>query len=267
MHGANKFISADLGAGSSAPFRKVSQKDLSLFQDTLIQGKNLTTKSLTPFERQLILRGSNALLMTGASLAENPNQDLSDIVTTLTVGLSFPVGKSPKEFKFREYIPPTPPEKDQLQLAPASRIPIGLTPTPLFGDKNLPIMENQRGVPPVIYPSSESPNVSKYGESFDPFTYVGETEKGFQAKGQGVTLHLDLDTAALNLAELKRAYDDGSYVKKGAPMSENLARQKSVQNAITNLEQLIPIEVQEFFEKNEEVIRAALKTNGEASLT
>lgn len=265
-HGLGQFIAADEGLGNIAPFKKISKQNLSIFQDSLIKGKSVSIEQLTPLERQLLLRGTNALTMTGASLIENPHQHLSDVITTLTVGLSLPVGKGPrKAFLPEDYIQSSPPPKEITRIAgEAPRILVPITKAPIYGENKLPILESQRGILPVIYPSSESPNVGKYKEAFDPNQFVGETEKGFQARGQGQSVYLDLDTAALSLIDLRRAWQDGTINNKNLPLAENLARQKAVQNAIDHLEKVVPKEAQEFFEKNEEIIRSSLKTNQEA---
>lgn len=263
-----QFGEIDQGAGNIAPFKSVprvpgtfTREDLSLFTKQLAKGKSISIGQLSPLSRQLLLRGTNALSMGAASLVQNSHQGLSDIVTTLTVGFGLPVGKGPETaYLGEDYVPPPILPKKVLQLGEAPRIPVPITQAPNYG--KLPILESERGIPPVIYPSAESPNTAKYGESFDPTKYISETEKGFQARGQGETVHLDMDTAALNLLDLRRTWESGAVNDKNLSLKENLGRQKAVQDAITQLESVLPKEVIDFFEKNEDVIRAALKTNG-----
>lgn len=276
LRSINQTIAEETG-GTSAAFRspstikgKFTKEDLSIFTDKLVKGESTTIKNLTPFEHQLIMRGSNALTMVGTSYLTNPNQKLSDLITTLVVGLSFPVGKSPKQMKFVDYVPSVPTEiaptsesvparKTPLELGSA-KVTIPLTASQIFENK-LPIIENQRNVSPVIYPSSESPNVEKYGESFDPHKFVSETETGFQARGQGVRIELPLDTAALNLVDLKRSLVEQTWKTPGDNIATTLQKQQSIQNAINHLEKVLPEEVKAFFTEHENVIREALKTN------
>jgi hypothetical protein len=267
--GLGRFTDVD-PAGSSAPFRRISKQDLSLMQDTIVKGESVSIAQLTPLERQLIHRGANALTLQ----IPTEDQDWRDVAANLIVGLSLPVGKSPKEFKFAEPLRPietvspvieaTVPEikaRIPVQLE-QERIEVPITAPTRLG--KFPVVEQGRDIPPVIYPSAESPNVRKYGEPFDPTIFPAQTETGFQAKTSGQNVHLDLDTANLNLLDLRRSLEEQTYSAKGDTLQDSLSKQQAIKNAIAVLEQAIPPETREFFEKNEEAIRAALRTNWES---
>lgn len=279
----NTIYEVDRGAGNWAAFTKVprasgkfTREDLSLFTERLVKGNSVSVKQMTPLQYNLIQRGANALLLADPQLLSSPVEHIGDIVTNIVVALTFPVGKSPKKVGFRKLSPPPfrPIEVEGTNLLtgqsyldrPLSvdqgRADIPVTRAPKFG--KLPILESERQIPPVIYPSAESPNVEKYGEVFDPTKFVGETETGFQAQGEGQTLRLDIDTANLNLLELKRVLADGSYRKEGDSMATDIANQKALKDAIDVLEAAIPEETKAFFAENEEIIRAAIRTNYDA---
>lgn len=233
MHGAQKFLSAT--SGTAAPFKfppktigKFTKEDLSIFQETLINSKPVTIQNVTPLTRQLILRGGNALILGGTAGIQS--QSLEEGVASFVVGLTFPVGKAPREFIFPEFVP---------TLKPRVTLPLGETRINVPVTKTELIAENIRSVGP-------------------------EFETGFQARSQGQTLHLDLDTANLNLLELKRALEEHTYRIKGDDLKTTLQKQQAIKDAINILEEAIPDSTKEFFKENEQAIRAALRTNYEA---
>ncbi len=89
----NKVVEVGRGLGNKAPFTAI-REELSLdpkVQEAFLAKDPVSIASFSPLERQLILRGSNALLMGGATAAEGG--DLRNIASSLVVGLTFPVGK------------------------------------------------------------------------------------------------------------------------------------------------------------------------------
>jgi murein DD-endopeptidase MepM/ murein hydrolase activator NlpD len=84
-------------------------------------------------------------------------------------------------------------------------------------------------------------------------------------ESEGQTLYLPLDTAALNLLDLKRSLKDLSHSDKGAGLKENVNRQIAIQRVIAVLEKQISPETLKYFEDNEALIRSALKSNYEAT--
>lgn len=258
MHGAQKFLGT--GGGTSAPFRniqrtpgKFTREDLSLFTEKLTSGESVSINNLSPLERQLLLRGSNAALIAGSGLATNPTQSATEFVANLIVGLTFPVGRGPREKN--PILPFTTSETKREPLPPElARIPVPITEAPFFGQYK--VIENQGMRPPTE---------NRLGVTNDPFSNViAESEVGFQARGQGVNINLPLDTAALNLVDLKRALETQSYKVEGDDFATLLFKQQAIQNAIATLEKAIPPEAIEYFEKNESTIRAALRGNQEA---
>lgn len=263
-HGLGEFTSTN--SGTSAPFRSVkalegtpfTKENLSILTEELAKGSNLSIKQLTPFQRQLVLRGANALTLAGTSLAINPQQGLTNTIANLTIGSSFPVGESPSEVKF-----PTLETKstglvqsatNKLSLEPA-RVNVPLAPTTILG-------ENARDISTTFLPSGEAPE-NKYKER--PYSALTNQnlEKGFVATQEGATVHLGIDTAALNYLELERSLKDGSYRNKGEDLNVDLQKQSDIKAAMDTLKQGIPDETLEFFRQNENAIRSSLQGNYE----
>lgn len=249
MHGAGEFLGAS--SGTSAPFRKITQSDLSLFQKTLSAGENVSIKNLSPLERQLLLRGSNAALLAGSSLATDPSQSLQDFAANLVVGLTFPVGRAPKE-EISTILPARVSEtkREPLQLGPA-RINF---PTEEFS----PVYTQTRENPTNYLPSGEV-GQNKYGERF-----AADVETGFKMQAEPQNVRLALDTAALNLLDLRKSLETQSYKVEGDSLETVLFKQQAIQNAVNYLEKAIPKDALEFFEQNETPIREALRGNQEA---
>lgn len=243
MHGAGQFLGGS--SGTSAPFRRVTNKELSLFQDTLVKNvESPVTANLTPLERQLVLRGGNALAIGGTHLLANPHSSLEDVASQIIVGLTFPVGGAPKEL-FGRSITAEPTPKTEVKVPfqiGQRRIDVPIT------SPTAPIIEQTRGI-----------------DAADPL--IASLEKGFQARTQGQNIQLDLDTANLNLIELKRALENGTYKNKGDDMPTSLQKQNAIKKAISVLEQAIPEETKQFFIDNEKAIREALRGNYEATKT
>jgi hypothetical protein len=264
----NKVVEVGRGLGNKAAFSRI-REELSLdpkVQSAFLAKDSVSIASFNAFERQLLLRGTNAI--TGAAALAAEGGSLQDVAANFVVGLTFPVGKykvgNLTEGKLVEAPPVDSPTKEQFLIG-EKRINVPLTKAPTFGESNLPILENQRLVPPVVYPSAESPKVTKYGEPFDSSKFVGETETGFQGRGNAATIQLDMDTAALNLLDLRRSLTDKNFIGTGnVGIKESVRRQISIQKAITALEQQLPKEVIDYFEKNEAVVREGLKTNWQA---
>lgn len=243
----------DRGAGSSAPFRRVSKNDLSILKDQLVTGRNLSVAQLSPFERQLILRGTNALTLAGSSLVTNPQQNLTDTLSNIVVGLSFPVGKSPSEVKFPTLDLPV--EKlaaQRLGLEPA-KVNVPLEPSKIISGQ-------ERGVSTTYLPSGEAPT-NTYKERESSSLTNATLEKGFKATASGSFVNLPLDIAALNYLDLERSLKDGSYLNKGDSLTDNIRRQQSIQVAMETLKKGLPDEALNFYRQNETAIRSTLKSN------
>lgn len=236
----------DIGMGSKAPFTfpsriadKFTKENLSLFQNTIIKGESVSIAQLSPLERQLVHRGLNALALQ----LPVDGVEWSDIAANIVVGLGFPVGKSPGKVELGTRISPhiAPETVSALQLKqPTIDVPL----TKYYGK----VLENETRLVPLTDPLAP------------------QLEKGFIASGQAETVHLDLDTANLNLLELKRALEEHTYRNKGDDLKTGLQKQQAIKNAINILEKAIPEQTKEFFKENEKVIREALKTNYEARI-
>lgn len=299
-HGASEFAAGE--GGTIAPFRIITKEDINTFKESPMFQESTSIRDLSPFERQVLLRGVNALSMTAGSVLSKglseeliSKKDIKELASDFIIGLTFPVGKArsiPREVLPESAIGPEPAKISQTQtsstgILPQPRIDIPITEAPKYGAKKLGVIENQREIPLVIYPSSESPNVGKYGESFDSNKFVSEAETGFQARGTGAQVRLDLDTAALNWLDLKRALETNSisisnkeagsktYINPenkpassitiGNKLALSLEQRKAAEAAFSVLDNKLTPEVKEFFTENEDSIRAALKTNWEAS--
>lgn len=113
----------------------------------------------------------------------------------------------------------------------------------------------------------------KFSEGrFGLIPYIPEARvslKGLKApapiaiESDGQTLFLSLDTAALNLLDLRRALSDPASFK-GLSLKESVSRQINIKKAIEVLGKQIPAETLKYFEDNETLIRSALKTNWDA---
>lgn len=112
--GLAKFTDID-PAGSSAPFRRITNKDISILQDSIVKGESVSIAQLTPFERQLVHRGVNALSLQ----VPTSDQPFEEFAANLVVGLGFPVGRSPAKVDLPNYVPPSPKPKIPLQLSEA----------------------------------------------------------------------------------------------------------------------------------------------------
>lgn len=264
-HGLGEFTSTN--SGTSAPFRSVkalegtpfTKENLSILTEELAKGENLSIKQLTPFQRQLVLRGANALTLAGTSLAINPQQGLTNTIANLTIGSSFPVGESPGEVKLptsgeNVLIPKTNEAATKLGLEPA-RVNVPLAPTTILG-------ENARDISTTFLPSGEAPE-NKYKERPSSALTNQNLEKGFVATQEGATVHLGIDTAALNYLELERSLKTGSYRNKGEDLNTDLQKQSDIKAAMDTLKQGIPDETLEFFRQNENAIRSSLQGNYE----
>lgn len=93
------------------------------------------------------------------------------------------------------------------------------------------------------------------------------------AKRVGRAALLDIDTAALNLLDLKRALENKEYISDDKTITNmaqrtarELVRKSDLESAIRILDSAIPPETQTFFEQNEKIIREAIKTNYESRL-
>lgn len=283
-------IPTDFGAGSKSIFtlpKKLSgspftKENVSIFTDDLIRGTNQSIQQLTPFERQLVLRGANAFTLAGSSLILNPQQKLADTAASLTIGLTYPVGESPKKVNFPAYAgEPRIAEitKDAARLEPA-RVSVPLQDpfitnpvTDAEGNitnytrefpKRYPITTEgeQRNIGNTYVPSYESPE-NKYRETTTPIE--PNLEKGFIATTTGSTIHLPIDQAALNYLDLERNLKEGTYKNKGDTIGQDIAKQLSIKKAMDVLKAGIPDEALQFFRDNEQAIRTSLKSNYEAT--
>jgi hypothetical protein len=242
----NKVIEVGRGLGNKAPFTRV-KGELSIdpkIQSAFIAKDPVSIASFSPLERQILMRGTNALLMGGTTAIEGGS--LKDTASNFVVGLTFPVGKYKvgtfDEGKLITAPPVDSPATEQFLLSqPRVNVPVT--------ESNVPTLEQSREI-----------------NSNDPL--AANLEKGFIATGQGQTLYLDLDTAALNLLDLRRSLTDKSFVgTNNIGLKNSIDRQIAIQKAIGVLENQIPKEVIDYFEQNESLIRSALKTNWEAVKT
>lgn len=225
-----------------------------------IPTKIIDFKSITPAQRQLILRGQNALLNVGTSVATNPEFNLQEATSQLIIGLGLPVGKyngsRPNGFERRSII-----HGDAYTLADGSmllRAPVDEV-SGLIGGRI-------SRTPAPYYPSVIEQNAP------EPFIW------GRQLKRPQVTIPeiksakatvIDLDQAALTLIDLRRAYEQGLYFNQSTnKTSKGLfvvdeQKKNDLLAAIKVLDETIPKDTQKFFEENETLIREGIRTNYE----
>jgi len=136
----------------------------------------------------------------------------------------------------------------------ASNFVVGLT-FPVGKYRTGSLEEGKFGlIPYVASPEKASPLQLEQGRV--------EISASLSDKGAGQTLYLNMDDAALHLLDLKRAIKEKKL--GGANVKESLERQMAALSAINILDKQVPKEIQDYFEKNESLIRAGLKTNWEA---
>lgn len=242
-------IEVGRGLGNAAPFARI-KGELSINPDAqaaFLATEPISIASISPLTRQLMMRGTNAFQNLGMSALQG--EGVQDTAANFIVGLTFPVGKyrtgsfDEGHFGLIPYIPsPKKPLITQGQLS-QPRILVPITNPPKFGENKIPIVESDRRV-----------------ALDDPL--AANLEKGWQARAEGQTLYLNLDTAALNLLDLRRAAKEGKL--GGGSVKESMRRLMAINSAIGILEKQIPKDIIDYFEKNEALIRSALRSNWES---
>lgn len=250
--------------------------------------RSIDFKAINPFQRQLVLRGVNALTNVGTTLATNIQTDIDTLAEQAFIGLILPTGKGVRQrttgFQRRSIIHGdayTLPDGSVLLKAPideASGIIGGRIPR--VAPRTTPSIFEERATTPRPLGTIVE-GIRNDGRPFDvayevpPARQLGESKIRFldtQGLKSARSIVLPIDQAALNLIDLRRAYETGSYLR-GIPAQTtgkigkfnviSDQRKQDLLSAIKILDEAIPKETQEYFAKNEEVIREAIKTNYE----
>lgn len=247
--------------------------------------KNVDLAAISPLQRQLILRGQNALTNIGISAITNPRLDLQEGISQLVIGLGLPVGKfrTPLSHPF---------ERPSIISGDAYTLPDGsvLLQAPINVESGLlggrisnieprivnPVQEiNQTSGRYLVAPQEVQGNATRF-DPINPFNRRKEVIAQEPQRQRAILL--DLDTAALNLLDLRRALINKEYLIQsktkdlGVPrlLSDSIKlendRKVALESSIKTLDEAIPKETQEFFVANENIIRGALRTNYESRI-
>jgi hypothetical protein len=272
--GGNRFF----GYAPRVP-TKYTREDLSLFTNRIAIGESRSLGNMTWLERQIMIRGANALVGGATSFipaffrADNLAQltdpehiwkAIEEGTNSMAVGLTYPIGKGPEQFRVPEYF-------GEAQRGITLGEPQGPE-TPRFGvTVTRPPAQTSLGT--IGQDVERLPTTYTAGVSPDPYTNVlAETQRGFEATGNlvqpsriaertGVNLLMRIDDANLRLLELKRAFANKEWITPGITIQEALAKQQALKNAINELEIMIPNETKAFFEQHEEMIREGIREN------
>jgi hypothetical protein len=201
-------------------------------------GSEIPVESITPLARQLILRGTQGSIFGGATYLEtrNPEEAFHAFVT----GLFLPVGGDSR----RSSISTIGDIVDSQTGEVIKTIPrLGAADIKF----EIPLEKTQ-----VLQFSTEKP-LRDIGEG----VIANETESGFEARTTPATFRQNLDSAALNYLELKRALENQEWKAPNISLAEAAKRQKALAEAVDVYEKAIPEEYRDWFKKNESVIRAA----------
>jgi hypothetical protein len=222
--------------------------------------KVIDFKAISPFQRQLVLRGTNALVNLGTTIATNPKADAQTFADSLFIGFALPVGKgghgTTREIGrgFQEH-----------------------------GIINGDTYNLQDGSILLRAPTDEASGIMGRGittrnSPYIPSIIEERANLGVPSSKQLTTPNvktstgvlLPIDQAALNLLALRRAYETGTYLTANPPQIAGKVgklnvvidqRKQDILQAIKILDEAIPKETQEYFAKNEQAILEAIATN------
>lgn len=263
-------------------FKDVPQNEGYIFPNNpAFPFKSIEYSPLTPIQRQLIMRGSNALFV-GVPSAIESGFNLQETASSLLIGAAFPVGKGRKG-EFGRF------ERPSIITGDAYTLPNGsvLVSAPQiekpYIDKSINIFGKKLdlGIGGLIQGRIPEEGSIKY----QPSIIEQEAPKGFvwgkQLKAGKVEIPaikstkatlLDIDQAALNLIDLRRMYEQGAYLDKAQKGNlltkavDETQRRTDLLTAIKVLDEAVPKDVQDYFEKNELAIREAINTNYESRI-
>lgn len=272
---ANKDLIASIKAESPGNFNYHLMSNLEPFG---IPVRHIDFKAITPFQRQLVLRGTNALVNVGTTAATNPQAGIQGFVDSAIIGLALPVGKGSRgrevPFARRSILSGdayTLPDGSVLLKAGIDN-ESGLISGRIqdFTAINPPSIFEERATSPRPFGSIEGKTVYEVPPARQLST--GTVDIGTPTK----SVIIPIDQAALNFLDLRRAYEQGTYFQNiPAQSTQKIGkfnviadqRRQDILSAIKILGEAIPKETLEYFEKNETLIREAIRTNYEDRIT
>jgi hypothetical protein len=224
--------------------------------------KAIDFKAITPFQRQLVLRGTNALVNIGASTIVNPNRDFLAYADSLFIGLTLPVGKGGRGTT-REAI--TPFTEHGIISGDTYTLPDGSVLLRAPVDEASGIMVRR-------ITTREAPYIPSIIEERANEGIPASKQLNIPTVKTSTGVVLPIDQAALNLLALRRAYETGTYLTNTPVQTAGKVgklnviidqRKQDILQAIKILDEAIPKETQDYFAKNEQSILEAIATNYE----
>lgn len=231
--------------------------------------KSIDFKSITPFQRQLLIRGTNAFILTGSTALINPSKfGVKEGISQLIIGFGLPVGKFASR-DLGDFVRPSIIGGDAYTLKDGSV----LLKAPIDSESGLisgRIPDESPATQSSIYEDRLAPREVTTDKGEKKQLFWGNQLKKSQVEvpsSTGKAVLIDIDAAALTLIDLKRALINESY-KVGIPKNTmfnrallETQRKADLVKAITILDEAIPKETQKFFEDNELIIKEAQRTN------